>query len=91
MQSPFLDDCTALFLELRQAGLLKRPGSAELIYWIHWLKSQGFARGHRTEKLSNEEKETFVNSLSVLVKNRPDLDVAHKFMAGKINYAPRKN
>lgn len=59
----------------RKVKLLKRPATAELIYWTHLLKKLNFdlPKLSTLDDLNPEEKEKLEISYSVLAKNKEDL------------------
>jgi MoxR-like ATPase len=66
------EDAVKFFLDLRQtAGLRRKPATAELIAWVELLHSKGVAP---KQDLSADDIKTMLPTLSLLGKNKEDLD-----------------
>lgn len=70
--SQFVQSALALFEQLRQAGLQKKPATAELLNWLMALKSMFPA----SDNPLAENKQQIQRTISTLVKNQDDLLIA---------------
>lgn len=75
---------TRFFNELRTGrkakGLRKKPATAELIHWVDLLRRMNFPAAAMARELSEEEEELLGSSLSVLAKNREDLNLLRRLL-----------
>lgn len=76
---------TRFFNELRTGrkakGLRKKPATAELIHWVDLLRRMDFSAAALTRDLAPTEAANLGSSLSVLAKNREDLDLLRRLLA----------
>jgi MoxR-like ATPase len=81
---PLVDDALALFAELRKpvgrAALNKRPGTAELLNWLQFLRTTGFRPQDRLT--TRDARQRLEVSLVALIKNREDRDTARRLLDG---------
>lgn len=77
---------TRFFNELRTGrkakGLRKKPATAELIHWVDLLRRMDFPAAALSRNLTPEEAQKLASSLSVLAKNREDLDLLRRLLDG---------
>lgn len=76
---PLLRTATTLFFELRGANVRKKPSTAELIDWLHYLLA---ARASPLQGLTGLRAGLLRQSLGVLVKCDEDLSIATQLIDG---------
>lgn len=71
-----LDGALAHFEEIRDLALRKKPATAELLEWLHVLRSLGLLEkvGAGVESLGPGEAEALALTYAVLAKNKEDLE-----------------
>ncbi|MBF0136519.1 MAG: MoxR family ATPase [Magnetococcales bacterium] len=76
---PLLKDCLELFSLLRQdgSGIRKKPSTAELLNWLHWLRSTGLAAN---DSLKKQKEANLLGGLSCLVKSREDWQLGEQIL-----------
>jgi MoxR-like ATPase len=63
----FYQEAIEFYNVLRNAGLEKKPGTAELIAWVAWLRRQKLAKVR-----DSEQQATLKTGLAILIKNEDD-------------------
>jgi MoxR-like ATPase len=75
---------TRFFNELRTGRrarqLRKKPATAELIHWVDLLRRMDFPAAALSRELSAAERQQLESSLSVLAKNRDDLELLRRLL-----------
>jgi hypothetical protein len=71
--SPFLKDALDIFAQLRQAGLRKKPATAELLNWLQVLRERF---QDEENPLATRPLDRVRETLSSLVKAREDQEMA---------------
>lgn len=79
---------TDSFLELRQIGLRKQPSTAELIHWVEILAGRNIDPDTAAANAATQKE--LKNTLSVLAKNKDDLDKIRTAMDGKFKVTQEK-
>ena len=70
-----LEDAIEYFVQVREdLGMSKKPATAELLAWVHWLKEDGIDLKKGLTGEDEEIRKRLVQSFSILAKNKEDLD-----------------
>ncbi len=73
-QQKMLGDTLDHFLQIREIGLRKKPATAELLAWVHYLHSQGIDLRQGLDGDDEALKSRIRQSYSLLTKNKDDRD-----------------
>lgn len=79
LPTEMLEKAVALFIEIRNLELRKKPATAELIAWVRILDKYGL----NLKRPKDGDAESLAISFSVLVKSKEDLESVQRYVAQK--------